>query len=59
MSEPKEQFADVSVQRLAENGVWRVSFRLQPKNNQAADLRCYLTLYGESLTETWTDLWAP
>ena len=43
---------NVSVQRLAENGVWRVSVPLQPKNNQAVDLRCYLTLYGEALTET-------
>jgi glucans biosynthesis protein len=49
----------VSVQRLSENGVWRVAFRLTPKSGQAADLRCYLTLYGEALTETWTYLWTP
>ncbi|HEY4975389.1 MAG TPA: glucan biosynthesis protein, partial [Steroidobacteraceae bacterium] len=50
---------NVSIQRLVENGVWRVSFRVLPKNSQAMDLRCYLTLYGEALTETWTYLWAP
>jgi glucans biosynthesis protein len=50
---------NVSVQRLVENGMWRVSFRLQPKNNQAVDLRCYLTLYGEALTESWMYLWTP
>jgi glucans biosynthesis protein len=50
---------NVSVQRLVENGIWRVSFRLQPKNNQAVDLHCYLTLYGEALTETWMYLWTP
>ncbi len=49
----------VRVQRLSENGVWRVSFRLTPKGNQGTDLRCYLTLYGEALTETWTYLWTP
>jgi len=49
----------VSIQRLVENGVWRVSFRLLPRNSQAMDLRCYLTLYGEALTETWTYLWTP
>lgn len=49
----------VSVQRLSENGVWRVAFRLTPKGGQNADLRCYLTLYGEALTETWTYLWTP
>ena len=50
---------NVSIQRLLENGVWRVSFRVLPKNNQSVDLRCYLTLYGETLTETWTYLWTP
>jgi glucans biosynthesis protein len=50
---------NVSIQRLAENGVWRVSFRVLPKNSQAMDLRCYLTLYGEALTETWNYLWTP
>jgi periplasmic glucans biosynthesis protein len=50
---------NVTVQRLAENGMWRVSFRLQPKNNQGVDLHCYLTLYGEALTESWMYLWTP
>ena len=49
----------VTVQRLSENGIWRVAFRLTPKGNQPTDLRCYLTLYGEALTETWTYLWTP
>jgi periplasmic glucans biosynthesis protein len=44
----------VRIERL-DNGVWRVSFRVLPaKGKQAVDLRCYLTLYGEALTETWT-----
>jgi glucans biosynthesis protein len=50
---------NVTVQRLVENGMWRVSFRLQPKNSQGVDLHCYLTLYGEALTETWMYLWTP
>jgi glucans biosynthesis protein len=50
---------NITVQRLSENGVWRVSFRLQPKSGQPVDMRCYLTLYGEALTETWTYLWTP
>jgi len=49
----------VHVQRLAENGDWRVSFQLSPQGAQSIDLRCYLTLYGEALTETWTYLWTP
>jgi glucans biosynthesis protein len=50
---------NVSIQRLVENGIWRVTFRVLPKNSQAMDLHCYLTLYGEALTETWTYLWTP
>jgi periplasmic glucans biosynthesis protein len=49
---------DISVERLAANGVWRVSMRLKA-GDKPVDLRCYLTLYGEALTETWTYLWAP
>jgi glucans biosynthesis protein len=49
---------DVSVERLAANGVWRVSMRVKT-SDKPVDLRCYLTLYGEALTETWTYLSAP
>ncbi|HTT05288.1 MAG TPA: glucan biosynthesis protein [Steroidobacteraceae bacterium] len=51
--------SNITVQRLAEDGVWRVTFKLTPKGTQSADLRCYLTLYGEALTETWTYLYTP
>ncbi|HEY2598098.1 MAG TPA: glucan biosynthesis protein, partial [Candidatus Dormibacteraeota bacterium] len=50
---------DIRVERLAANGVWRVSMRMKPSGDKPVDLRCYLTLYGEALTETWTYLWAP
>jgi glucans biosynthesis protein len=46
----------VTVERLADTGAWRVTFRVTPsKAKQPVDLRCYLTLYGEALTETWMD----
>jgi periplasmic glucans biosynthesis protein len=50
---------DIRVERLGANGVWRVSMRMKPNGEKPVDLRCYLTLYGEALTETWTYLWAP
>jgi periplasmic glucans biosynthesis protein len=49
---------DVTVERLAANGVWRVSMHLK-SGDKPVDLRCYLTLYGEALTETWSYLWTP
>jgi glucans biosynthesis protein len=49
----------VTVERVPEAAVWRVAFRLKPNGEKPMDLRCYLTLYGEALTETWTYLWSP
>jgi glucans biosynthesis protein len=50
---------DVTVQRLPQSATWRVSFKLKTTSDRPVDLRCYLTLYGEALTETWTYLWKP
>jgi periplasmic glucans biosynthesis protein len=44
----------VTVRRLPENGVWRVTMEVKPGGDQPVDLRCYLDLYGDALTETWT-----
>jgi glucans biosynthesis protein len=49
----------VTVEQLPGTGVWRVAFRLTPKANGTVDMRCYLTLYGEALTETWSYVWSP
>ena len=49
----------VTVRRLPESGVWRVAIQVKPAGDQPVDLRCYLDLYGEALTETWTDQWTP
>jgi len=50
---------DVTVERVPQTAIWRVAFKLKPSGDKPADLRCYLTLYGEALTETWTYLWKP
>jgi periplasmic glucans biosynthesis protein len=50
----------VTVQRLPENGAWRVTIEVKPgSDDQPVDLRCYLDLYGEALSETWTYQWIP
>jgi glucans biosynthesis protein len=46
----------VNVERLPETGTWRVAFQVKPSADQV-DLRCYLSLYGEALSETWTYTW--
>ena len=46
---------NVTVARVAENGVWRVTFLVVPTHpHDTVDLHCFLQLYGESLSETWT-----
>ena len=52
------QIEALTVQRLA-TGVWRVAFVVTPKMKKPVDLHCYLTLYGEALTETWVYQWTP
>ncbi len=46
---------NVTVERLTDSGVWRVSFLVVPSRpHDTVDLHCFLQLYGESLSETWT-----
>jgi periplasmic glucans biosynthesis protein len=52
------QIDAVTVQRLP-NGVWRAVFVATPKVKRPIDLHCYLTLFGEVLTETWVYQWSP
>ncbi len=52
------EVSDVTVERQP-NGMWRAAFRIKPNGHRPVDMRCYLTLYGEVLTETWTYLWNP
>ena len=49
----------VTVQRLPENGHWRVTMDVKPTGDQPVDMQCYLDLYGKALTETWTYQWTP
>jgi periplasmic glucans biosynthesis protein len=48
----------VSVQQLPTRA-WRVSMVIAPRPKKPIDLHCYLTLYGEVLSETWVYEWTP
>jgi glucans biosynthesis protein len=48
----------VTVEQIPGTNTWRVAFRMTPSGNAPVDLRCILSLYGETLTETWSYLWA-
>jgi glucans biosynthesis protein len=54
------QIDALTVQRVPQSHVWRVAFVLTPRPKKpVVDLRGYLTLYGEVLTETMVFQWSP
>ncbi len=59
ISSTNGQVEGITVERLSETGVWRATMRLKQSGDKPMELRCYLTLYGEALTETWTYLLSP
>lgn len=50
--------SDVVVQRLPGGG-WRAAFDLLPDGGRRADLRLWLSVDGEAVSETWSYLWDP
>jgi periplasmic glucans biosynthesis protein len=52
------QIESLTVQRTP-TGAWRAAFVATPKAKKPVELHCYLTLYGEVLTETWVYQWIP
>jgi glucans biosynthesis protein len=60
LSADNGQVEAVTVQRIAQTGDWRVAFVVTPKvAKKPVDMHCFLTLYGESLSETWVYQWTP
>ena len=60
LSAENGQIDALTVQKVPESGVWRVAFVVTPKQKKPlVDLRCFLTLYGEVLSETWVYQWNP
>ena len=50
--------SDVSVRKLPADAGWRASLLLEGRRDRAADLRLFLELRGERLTETWNYVWS-
>lgn len=53
------KLSDISVVRLPDDSGWRVVFRLQPEEDAPADIRAFLSLHGEQLSEEWSYVWNP
>jgi periplasmic glucans biosynthesis protein len=48
----------LTVQRT-DAGTWRAAMVVTPRSKKPVELQCFLTLYGEVLTETWVYQWSP
>ena len=51
------QVQNVVAQKNTYTQGWRVSFELLPRGNDSAELRCFLKLGDDVLTETWSYQW--
>jgi glucans biosynthesis protein len=51
------QITNTVVQKNPFTNGWRVSFELLPQSADPVDLRCFLKLGADVLTETWSYQW--
>ncbi|WP_244904556.1 glucan biosynthesis protein [Cellvibrio mixtus] len=51
--------SELSVRQLPDGRTWRASFKLEPEGNNVADMRLYLKLRDQRLSEVWSYVWYP
>lgn len=51
------QVRNIVVHKNPYNNYWRLSFELLPQGNDIVELRCFLKLNNDVLTETWSYQW--
>lgn len=52
------KIADAACQKI-DPSIWRTSFTFTPDGRKDAELRCFLRLRKDAMSETWTYRWAP
>jgi Periplasmic glucans biosynthesis protein len=50
---------DIHVTRLPDGHTWRVSFKLNPQSDAPVDMRLFLALREQRLSEVWNYVWSP
>ena len=53
------KITDLMVTRLPDQKTWRVSFKLEPEGNNLVDMRMFIKLRDQRLTEVWSYVWYP
>ena len=51
--------SELTVRQLPDGYTWRVSFKLEPEDDKAADMRLFLKLRDQRLSEVWSFVWYP
>jgi periplasmic glucans biosynthesis protein len=51
--------SELAVRQLPDGRTWRASFKLEPEGDKVADMRLYLKLRDQRLSEVWSYVWYP
>ena len=51
--------SELVVRQLPDGRTWRASFKLEPDGDKVADMRLYLKLRDQRLSEVWSYVWYP
>lgn len=51
--------SELVVRQLPDGHTWRASFKLEPEGDKVADMRLYLKLRDQRLSEVWSYVWYP
>lgn len=50
---------ELHVAKLPDTDLWRASFKIEPDANQPVDMRLFLTLRDQRVSEVWNYVWSP
>lgn len=59
MANTSGTITDLMVTRLPDQKTWRASFKLEPEGNNLVDMRLFIKLRDQRLTEVWSYVWYP
>jgi len=59
MQKSAGNISELVVRQLPDGRTWRASFKLEPEGDKVADMRLYLKLRDQRLSEVWSYVWYP
>ena len=59
MQKSAGEVSELVIRQLPDGRTWRASFKLEPEGNKVADMRLFLKLRDQRLSEVWSYVWYP